>query len=132
MADSFKILVVEDDAILRKVIASLFVKFAMVSEAESGNLAIAHLKENHVDLIFSDVCMPDGTGVELLDWAQANLERPPSIVLVTGQAAITADEAVAKGAHSLVDKPFKVKDLMKIAQDIKSQPHRKQPGTSIA
>jgi FixJ family two-component response regulator len=42
-------------------------------------------------------------------------------VLVTGQAQITAAQAVAKGAHALIDKPFKVKDLMGIAQQIKSE-----------
>ena len=121
MIDDFRILVVEDDAILRKVIASLFAKIAVVAEAESGNDAIAYLKDHRVDLIFSDVCMPNGSGVELLDWALGAHQNAPAIVLVTGQAQITPAQAISKGAHSLVDKPFKVKDLMVIAQTIKTE-----------
>lgn len=122
MADSFRILVVEDDSMLRKVIASLFAKVATVTEAESGNQAIQILKSESIDLIFSDVCMPDGTGVELLDWVQQSLKPvPPTLVLVTGQAAITREEAIQRGAHALIDKPFRVKDLLSIAQAIKTE-----------
>ncbi len=121
MVDEFRILVVEDDAILRKVIASLFAKFAIVAEAESGNDAIAYLKANRVDLVFSDVCMPNGSGVDLLEWTQQAHQTAPAIVLVTGQAQITPAQAISKGAHALVDKPFKVKDLMLIAQKVKSE-----------
>lgn len=61
-----KILVVEDDLILRKMIASLFTKFADVKALESGQAAIDYLETHAVDLIFSDVCMPDGGGLEVL------------------------------------------------------------------
>ena len=129
----FRILVVEDDAILRKVIASLFAKFAIVDEAESGNEAIQFLKTNRVDLIFSDVCMPDGTGLELLEWANKAHATAPVIVLVTGQAQISPNEAVHRGAHTLVDKPFKIKDLMQIAQTVKREIESgERPRSSIA
>lgn len=130
MKQALQILVVEDDAVLRKVVASLFAKIATVATAESGNDAIAHLKENRVDMVFSDVCMPNGDGVELLDWMQSSLLNPPPIVLVTGHASISADEAKAKGAHSIVDKPFKMRSLLDLALQIASTIEARKPQQS--
>jgi DNA-binding NtrC family response regulator len=121
MVDEFRILVVEDDAILRKVILAAFAKFAAVAEASGAREAIAYLKSNHVDLIFSDMCMPEGEGTELVDWVQSNYKTAPAIVLITGQVQITSAYAVSKGAYALIEKPFYIKDLKVIAQTIKSE-----------
>lgn len=120
MKQPLTILVVEDDAVLRKVVASLFAKIGDVATAECGNDAIAHLKQHRVDMVFSDVCMPNGDGVELLDWMQGTMSNPPPIVLVTGHASISPEEAKAKGAHSIVDKPFKMRSLLDLALQIAS------------
>lgn len=130
MKQALNILVVEDDAVLRKVVASLFAKIGTVATAECGNDAIAHLKENAVDMVFSDVCMPNGDGVELLDWMQSSLKNPPPIVLVTGHASISPEEAKAKGAHSIVDKPFKMRSLLDLALQIASGIEARKPQQS--
>lgn len=118
MKQPLEILIVEDDAVLRKVVEALLTKIATVTTAESGNDAIAILKNKRVDMVFSDVCMPNGDGVELLDWMQASLPNPPPIVFVTGHASITPEQAKAKGAHSVVDKPFKMRYLLDLAMSI--------------
>lgn len=121
MVDAFKILVVEDDDILRKVMASVCAKIATVAEAASGNEAIAHLMSNRVDLIFTDLCMTDGSGADLLDWVMATHKKAPVVILVTGEAHLTSAQALLKGAHSIVDKPFRVKELLVIATTIKDE-----------
>jgi CheY-like chemotaxis protein len=92
-----------------------------VAEAESGAHAIAYLKENRVDLIFSDVCMSEGTGYELLDWLKRYYANPPALVLVSGETSLCADDAVKRGAYALVEKPFQIKDLRALAETLKAE-----------
>jgi CheY-like chemotaxis protein len=121
MTRSLQILVVDDDEVLRKVISSVLAKAGTIHALSCGNDAIAYLQDHHIDLIFSDVCMPNGTGVELLDWVQKNQANVP-VVLVTGQSYIPSEEALLKGARHVISKPFRMKTLLDIANQISAAP----------
>ncbi|WP_218932997.1 CHASE3 domain-containing protein [Roseimaritima multifibrata] len=70
---SFKVLVVEDMAALRKIMASLLTKLGHhVEVAESGSTAIEHLKSYQPDVIFSDISMPGMTGYDLVKQLRKN------------------------------------------------------------
>lgn len=108
------LLVVDDEADLRDIVASeLEFMGARVFQAENISNAQKVLKENAVDLIVSDIRMPGGTGVDLLEIVKAkNVEVPP-VILITGFADITTEDAFDKGAEALINKPFKLDDLIK-------------------
>jgi CheY-like chemotaxis protein len=107
------LLVVDDETDLRDIVASeLEFMGAKVFQAENILTAKDLLKKHSIDLIVSDIRMPGGTGIDLLNYLKAiDVHRPP-IILITGFADITVEEAHALGAEAIMNKPFKLDDLI--------------------
>lgn len=112
MESKARILVVDDDEFLRQAMTEILSPFYQVSTADSGKMAFEIIQAVPIDLVLSDVCMANGTGVELLEWIRERNSVTPTVVLVTGYSQITPEEAVQKGAHSVISKPFGSKHLL--------------------
>jgi CheY-like chemotaxis protein len=109
------LLVVDDETDLRDIVASeLEYMGAKVFQAENISNAQKILAQNHIDLIVSDIRMPGGTGIDLLDVVKAKSTDVPPVILITGFADITTEDAFNKGAEALLNKPFKLDDLIKM------------------
>lgn len=109
------LLVVDDENDLRDIVASeLEFMGAKVYQAENISVAQKLLQEHEVDLIISDIRMPGGTGVDLLDKVKSKGLKAPPVILITGFADITVEDAFNKGAEALINKPFKLDDLIKL------------------
>ncbi len=110
------ILVVDDENDLRDIVASEFdFMGAKVFQAENITVAQKLFQENKFDLIVSDIRMPGGTGIDLLEnLKRKDVEHPP-VILITGFADITVEDAFDKGAEALMNKPFKLDDLIQQA-----------------
>lgn len=109
------LLVVDDEHDLRDIVASEFDFLgATVFQAENITSAQKILADNKIDLIVSDIRMPGGTGVDLLEIVKSKGVDAPPVILVTGFADITVENAFAKGAEALISKPFKLDDLIKV------------------
>lgn len=107
------LLIVDDDEGLRSAIVYDFQRRGFeVLEASSGNQAFEVTNSRHVDLILTDVRMPDGTGVELLDRVKARDPEVPVVILITGFADLSVEDAYAKGADAVFSKPFDRKVLI--------------------
>lgn len=110
------LLVVDDETDLRDIVASeLEFMGGTVFQAENISVARDILSQNKIDLIVSDIRMPGGTGIDLLDSVKANDVNNPPVILITGFADITAQEAFDRGAEALMNKPFKLDDLIQVA-----------------
>jgi CheY-like chemotaxis protein len=110
------LLVVDDETDLRDIVASeLEFMGAKVFQAENITTAQSLLSQHKIDLIISDIRMPGGTGIDLLDVVKANDTLAPPVILITGFADITTEDAFDKGAEALMSKPFKLDDLIKMA-----------------
>src|SRR6185437_4166005 len=100
------VLVVDDDDLLRKTIAFDFKKKGyQVLEAPSGHAAFDLIQAKPIGLIVSDVRMPDGDGIELLDRVKENNKALP-FIFVSGFADLTLEDAYDKGAAGMIAKPF--------------------------
>jgi CheY-like chemotaxis protein len=107
------ILLVDDEADIREIISSeLNFLGANVCEAENITKAYKICETKMPDLIISDIRMPGGTGIELLDLIKKNKPELP-FILITGFADISLEDALDKGAEALLSKPFKLDDLIK-------------------
>ncbi|MFY7992512.1 MAG: response regulator [Bacteriovoracaceae bacterium] len=107
------ILVVDDEFDLREIMASEFDFLgAKVFQAENVNAAIKILESNSIDLVISDIRMPGATGIDLLNAIKIKNIVVPPIVLITGFADITLEDAFNRGAEALINKPFKLDDLI--------------------
>ncbi|HXH30111.1 MAG TPA: response regulator [Bacteriovoracaceae bacterium] len=108
------LLVVDDEVDLRDIVASeLEFMGAKVFQAENIHVAQKILEKQQIDLVVSDIRMPGGTGIDLLDYIKAKDVNYPPIILITGFADITVEKAFNKGAEALMNKPFKLDDLIK-------------------
>ncbi len=109
------LLVVDDETDLRDIVASeLEFMGAKVFQAENISNAQKILLQNQIDLIVSDIRMPGGTGIDLLEVVKSKHEHVPPVILITGFADITTEDAFHKGAEALLNKPFKLDDLIKM------------------
>ena len=112
----FTLLIVDDDETLRNTIAFDFKRkgFTVLS-AENGNAAFEIVKKNKIHLIVSDMRMPGGDGMSLLESIRNIDSAIPQVILVTGFADVTEEQAIAKGARKVLTKPFDRKVLMNCA-----------------
>lgn len=109
------LLIVDDEVDLRDIVASeLEFMGATVFQAENITVAQKILEQHKIDLIISDIRMPGGTGLDLLDSVKSKNSNSPPVILITGFADITVEDAFNKGAEALANKPFKLDDLIKM------------------
>jgi DNA-binding NtrC family response regulator len=112
---SESILVVDDDAGVRKVLSSvLCAKGYLVVAVENGKQALKASEKEYFDAALIDVELPDIKGIELLLRLK---ERHPKMVkiIVTGFPSLeNAMKAVNEGADGYVLKPFDVGELLEM------------------
>lgn len=113
------ILVVDDEDQLRKgLIRNLEMEDFKVLSARSGQEAFEIILTNpQIDFVLSDIRMPNGTGVELLEKTREKFKDLPFVLLVSGYSECTKEQAIEKGAIDLMDKPV---DIDKVIAIIKS------------
>ncbi|MDO9183254.1 MAG: response regulator [Bacteriovorax sp.] len=110
------ILVVDDEIGVREAICTfLEIEGLNAIEAKSGREALAIIKSNKkIKFIISDVRMPDGDGVFLIDELRKLDPILPFIILVSGQADITREEAISKGALDMFIKPPNMEKIIEL------------------
>lgn len=105
--NSIKILVVDDNALLRlSVKSSLLLCGYRVDEAENGSAALSLIAQSAPDLILLDICLPDMHGIAVLQEAR-KLNKTMGIIMVT--ALVRPDWKVAAmeaGADGYLGKPY--------------------------
>src|ERR1700694_4629543 len=109
MTSPFHILVVDDQHSIRLMLESgLSLNGFRVSCARNGAEALAAASSEEFDAVISDVYMPDGDGLTMVQELRALLPSLP-IVLMTAQGSVElAVRAVEEGATDFIAKPFEV------------------------
>lgn len=101
------VLVVDDDDDLRKAIVRDFTRRGYrVLAAASGRQALAIVKSQPVDVVLSDVRMPDGDGIELLNNIKNLNTTTPVLMFITGNTEMSVEQAYDWGADAVLAKPF--------------------------
>ena len=111
----FNILVADDEVNIRRGLAmGLTDEGYNVYEAENGLEALKIIASKDVDLVITDLKMPEMTGEELLKNITANYKNIPVIIL-TGHGTIeTAVETMHNGAYDFMTKPLNLDHLFLI------------------
>ncbi len=117
------ILVIDDDKIILDSLCEfLTLEGFQTSGAETLKGALAKLEQEHYSLVITDVNLPDGDGLELLDIIREN--HPQTVALViTGYGTIeSAVKAIKQGAYDYLTKPIVDDDLrLAVERAIKQQ-----------
>ncbi|MDR3699580.1 MAG: sigma-54 dependent transcriptional regulator [Candidatus Sulfopaludibacter sp.] len=109
MSNQPKILIADDERNIRLMLETgLTLNGFRVASVRTGREALEAASSGEFDAILSDVYMPDGGGLELVDSLRAADPKIP-IVLMTAQGSLqVAVEAVARGATDFIGKPFDI------------------------
>jgi DNA-binding response OmpR family regulator len=108
MSDSGRILIVDDEPILRQTLARILQQSGFdVTTAEQGEQALAFLGSAEYDLVFLDLRLPGLCGLDVLDRIHAGHPGVP-VVLFTAQPDLnSAVEALRRGAADYLLKPLR-------------------------
>ena len=110
-----QVLVVDDEPNLRKILAAQLSRDGYdVLVAEDGEQGLSLLRENHIDLVVTDLKMPKVDGMTLL--REAVKENPDlPVVMITAHGTVdTAVEALKLGAFDYLTKPFDKDEVRQI------------------
>jgi DNA-binding response OmpR family regulator len=107
-----RILVVDDDADTCALIADILEDEGYwVRPCRSAERALEILKQEHFDLILSDIRMPRVTGIDLLLQVR-RMNLPTDVILITAYASLeTAIQALRGEAFDYLIKPFSLAEL---------------------
>ena len=102
-----QILVVEDEPNLRRVLSAQLGREGYdVHLANDGEAGLSLLRENHIDLVITDLKMPKVDGMDLLRAALRDDPTRPVIMMTAHGTVETAVEALKTGAFDYLTKPF--------------------------
>jgi two-component system response regulator PilR (NtrC family) len=123
-----RILVADDERSLRELLAIVLRREGHeVLLAESGEVALTALKRGPLDLLISDIKMPDMSGVEVLRAAKATDASLPAIMMTAYASTETAVEAMRLGACDYLIKPFDVDELkLKVREKLDARQLRQE------
>lgn len=115
-----KIIVADDEIQISKLIKTFLDKRFLsdgsnkfeVHVFSNGNDSIEFLKENKVDLILSDIRMPNGNGIELLNHLTKTQSQTPFFFMTGFSGEYNQQDLIKMGAIKVFEKPFKCKDLV--------------------
>ena len=104
-----KVLVVDDDPNLTDLLVDTLVVIGYEAyAAESAKTALEVLRKEQIDLVISDINMPDMSGIELLEEIKkANRQLPVMLITGIGSDSIK-DRAYSSGADGFLAKPFRI------------------------
>lgn len=115
-----KVLVVDDSAVMRKVVIGALEKGGMsdVGQAADGQEAVAAVMSEDYDLVLMDWNMPNMTGYEAVKAIRASGKKVPIIMVTTEAEKSRIIDALKAGANSYVVKPFKPETIAAKIQDV--------------
>lgn len=112
-----RVLVVDDEADFLATYERLLRRQGYdVIAAGSRTAALAAVERDHVDLVISDLRLPDGDGLEVVRAVRAAAEPPPVIVVTGFPSEERRRAAIAAGATGFLAKPFAATTLLALVR----------------
>jgi two-component system chemotaxis response regulator CheY len=116
----FSILIVDDSAAMRSLLVSTLETLGPLNivQAPNGFEALRMLPREHIDLVLTDINMPDINGLELLSFIRNNpiYKNVPVVVISTEGSRKDIDKGLALGANEYLVKPFNPEQLLEIVK----------------
>jgi two-component system response regulator PilR (NtrC family) len=123
-----RILVVDDEPDLRTLYElTLLREGYRVETAESLADAFAQLKEHHFDVVITDMRLPDGLGMALIQHLRAEQGKERCIVITAYGSAENAVESLKAGAFDYLTKPVDLKQFRAVIASAVQKPAPEKP-----
>ena len=107
-----KILIVDDEEAIREVVSTLLEALGYECASVSNGLRAQEFLSKHpIDMVLSDMVMPEMDGLTLVDWLRKAHPDIPVIMVTAMHDLSTALEAIRRGAYDYILKPFEKDQL---------------------
>jgi CheY-like chemotaxis protein len=108
-----RVLIVDDDPDVRKVITAALAPYGLVVHAAGdGEEALSCLRENTYTVILLDLMMPKVDGFGVLDALKTEaMQSPPVVLVLTGADRTIVERLDSQRIHGIVRKPFDAQEL---------------------
>jgi PAS domain S-box-containing protein len=115
---SARVLVVDDEEFLRRIAAHMIAEMGFVAiQAASADEALQVLRNEQVDILFSDISMPGSLdGIQLAKWVQSELPQV-SIILTTGYLDYRRFQDLVP-SWQFLEKPYLREDLLRVLRSV--------------
>ena len=106
--NAYSLLVVDDSAQITSLLENILSNKYIIHKAHHGKRALTILEEEHVDLVISDILMPDMDGLTLCKTIKENIQTSHiPVILLTAKSEIeNRIQGLQVGADSYIPKPF--------------------------
>lgn len=113
-------LVVDDSATMRQLITMTLKKMGCTSiaDAPNGRVALEKLESAPVDVVLTDIDMPEMNGLEFIEKARAKYAQMPIVILSTHGDEATRDKGLTLGANDYLTKPLSGAKLTDVLERI--------------
>jgi len=116
----FTILIVDDSTSMRSLLVSTLETLGQINivQAPNGFEALRMLPREQIDLVLTDINMPDINGLELLSFIRNNpiYKEVPVVVISTEGSRKDIEKGLTLGANEYLVKPFKSEQLLEIVK----------------
>jgi CheY-like chemotaxis protein len=106
------VLVVDDEPEFRRLVREVLSAYS-VTEAENGHQALSVLREEKIDLVITDIRMPEMDGFGLLENVRGQF---PSIPVLATSGYVDAEELQESGFDGFIEKPVSLDKLQRIVE----------------
>lgn len=120
-----RILVVDDEPDLRTVYELMLLRQGyLVETAETLSEAFVHLGEHQFDVVITDMRLPDGLGLELIQYIRAQHRKERCVVITAHSSQENAVESLRVGAFDYLTKPVDLPQFRRVIASAIETPAR--------
>ena len=121
----YNLIIVDDESKIRNGLCNYFpwqeIGFQVVYDAKNGKEALAYVQNHPVDVILSDIKMPEMSGIELIEYLYEQKSKIKVVFLTGFKEFEFAQKALVCGAANFIVKPTKYNELVDVFTRIKEE-----------
>ena len=111
------VLIIDDEPDIRELLEITLLRMGLTTYSASNvHEALSSLQENKPDLCLTDMKLPDGTGIDIVNYIQHHMPHIPVAVITAYGSMETAVEALKSGAYDFVSKPVDLHKLRELIE----------------
>ncbi len=111
------VLIVDDEAEIRETMIYDLKRLGCIThEASTGSEAFTILQNNKIDIVITDIRMPDGNGLDLIQQIRSMHAELPVVLITTGFSDLSASDAQSLGAFAIIEKPIDRKRMFNLLE----------------
>ena len=123
-----RVLIVDDEADIRELLSLTLQRMGLDTDCAAGEFEATQLMQKHgYDLCLTDMRLPDGDGLQLLEHVSLNYASTPVAVITAHGSAENAVAALKAGAFDYLAKPVSLNQLRALVRSALKLPRANQP-----